>query len=669
MHKNLKDDQVFITIIDKIKNLKEPTYQKVQKILQKNPLSSNKVAKKSEVLSYFNKIVQSGNHNYSIEQVKNIRSLIQMKNVRTISGVTPVTVLTKPFVCPGKCIFCPSDVMMPKSYISSEPGAQRAYSNKFDPYLQTYNRLCAYALTGHNTNKIELIILGGTWSVYPKEYQIWYIKRCFDAMNDFDNDNFKPRDPNVENVKMPFDEKAQNIDPKKISYNQQILKKNKYSSCETATYNQLFEAQKINETAKSRCVGLVVETRPEYITDFELVHFRKLGATKVQIGIQTLDEEVLSLNKRGHTVKQTANAILLLRKYGFKIHGHWMANLYGSSVENDIVDYQKMFDVKFSPDELKIYPCSLIETAELMNYYDKGLWKPYSEDELSDVLVSVFKNTPRYCRLTRVIRDIPSQEIVVGNKKTNFRQIVESKIKEIGFSPVEIRFREVKAKQVSLQDLSLNIYKYLTVGFTEYFIEYITKQDEIAGFLRLSLPNYKELSELGVGLGLGHSKLQVGSKELTIESKEMLVESNEFQKELQNNGVQNANFKDYQFEDSQTLNYMDLQTKNTKNQNSMALMFEDSQIPNYMDLQVEDSQTRSAMIREIHVYGQSIEIGNKEEGAPQHLGLGKKLIEEAEKISKQNGFTFLQVISSIGTREYYRKRGFKDGYLYQVLDI
>jgi elongator complex protein 3 len=565
MTRNNKD--IFKKILQEILTLAVPSVPNVQKVLHKNPLVEGVIAKKSILIEAFNTMLEAKEWDLAVEEIKKIRLAIQMKNTRTISGVTPVTVLTKPFPCPGKCIFCPSDVRMPKSYVSSEPGAQRAEHNKFDPYFQTYNRLCAYGSIGHPTDKVELIILGGTWSFYPKDYQIWFIKRCFDAMNDFNSDDFAMKDPS--NAMPYLDE---NIMLGKDRYNKVVSKNQRQVITEKATWEDLFESHRINENAYTRCVGLVVETRPEYVTEEEMIHIRKLGATKVQIGIQSLDDNVLELNKRGHLVEDTKRAFALLRKYGFKIHGHWMANLYGSTPDKDIEDYKKVFNKEFCPDELKIYPCSLVETAELMDYYHKGLWHPYTDEELSKVLVEVFRNTPRYCRLTRVIRDIPSHEIVVGNKKTNFRQIVEEEVKKQGIHPVEIRAREIRGKTVNLEDLHLSQYEYETTTSKELFIEYVTNEDELAGFLRLSL--------------------------------------------------------------------------------------------------LKDS--KHSMIREIHVYGQSIQIGGKEEGKAQHIGLGKNLIELAKNISKENKYEEMYVISSIGTREYYRKRGFdafdKD-MLYQVMPL
>jgi elongator complex protein 3 len=351
---------------------------------------------------------------------------------------------------------------------------------------------------------------------------------------------------------------------------------------ELATWEELETEQKINETALSRCVGLVIETRPDNISEEEVLRVRRLGATKTQIGFQSLNDEVLDLNKRGHDVAATIRAIKLLRSAGFKIHGHWMANLYGSTPEMDIQDYQKLFTPDFQPDELKVYPCSLIETAELFDYYKKGLWHPFTEKELLNVLVHSLTYTPRYTRLTRVIRDIPSQDIVVGNKKTNFRQLVENEIAEKKLPIKEIRAREIRQEKVSIEDLSFKVTKYKAKNASgdvdEYFLEYVTNEDKICGFLRLSIP--KNPSE------------------------------------------------------------------------------------NFID-ELRDA----AIIREVHVYGQAQNIGAKSAKNPQHIGLGRKLMQHAFDIAKENNFKKISVISAIGTREYYRKNGFTDGQLYQHKNI
>ena len=355
----------------------EKSHKQVEKIIRKSPSVEKKLFSKSQIITAFNELKDQ--INLPEKELNNFSLNVKMKDIRTISGVTPVTVLTKPFPCPGKCIFCPNDTRMPKSYIVDEPGAQRALANKFDPYAQTINRLIALNNIGHNVSKAEIIVLGGTWSSYPKTYQIWFIKRCFDALNDFSNT--KNKDFIQTNEEQPFiEEKVEELKGENLSdtktYNRAIAKALNISKQlkEAATWEELFEAHKINETANVRCVGLSIETRPDEINEKEVLNIRKLGATKVQLGVQSLNNKVLKLNKRGHDVKQTAKAFSLLRQAGFKIQIHYMPNLYGSSVEKDIKDFKKLFsNLYFKPDEIKLYPCSLIGSAELMKYYKKGL--------------------------------------------------------------------------------------------------------------------------------------------------------------------------------------------------------------------------------------------------------------------------------------------------------
>ena len=532
---------------------------------------------------------------------------LRMKPVRTSSGVTPVTVLTKPFPCPGECIFCPNDIRMPKSYLSDEPGAQRAEQNSFDPYLQTMSRLTAYYNTGHPTDKIELIILGGTWSFYPETYQIWFVKRTFDALHDFGvgvnrsaevaallrtGSQLSP-ERNTTTVKIAGEGLA---DASTQNYNQvvqtvyreemrrsrdldeHVANANDRSPIdEYATWDELEAAHRFNENAPCRCVGLVIETRPDHISVEEVLRVRRLGCTKVQIGFQSLNDEVLRLNRRGHTVAATRRAVKLLRQAGFKIHAHWMPNLYGSSPQADIDDYATLFaDPDFRPDELKIYPCSLIESAELMQNYRDGSWQPYTHDQLLAVLTECFRLTPEYCRLTRVIRDIPGTDIVDGNRSTNFRQIVENELTEHGERSRDIRAREVRFQNITPDDLHLDEMRYSANGGEEVFLQFITAERDIAGFLRLSLPSGAPIS----------AELEA-----------------------------------------------------------------------------------AAMIREVHVYGQSVEIGDSADGRAQHAGLGTHLIERAVEIAREGGYQRLAVISAVGTRGYYRKRGFSDGTLYQTMKL
>ncbi len=466
---------------------------------------------------------------------------IRMKPVRTLSGVTPVTVLTGPQPCPGACIFCPDEIDMPKSYLREEPGAQRAVQNRFDPYRQVFSRLLAYWNIGHPTDKVEMIVLGGTWSAYPAGYQRWFIKRIFDALNAFD-----PREAPTSAPETPV------------------------------SWEALAAAQRANESAEARCVGLVVETRPDCVTPEEVRRLRRLGCTKVQIGFQSLDDEVLVKNRRGHDVAATREAVRLLRGAGFKVQAHWMANLYGSSPAQDVADFARMFeDPDFRPDELKIYPCALLEDTELMALYRRGAWRPYTDAELQEVLVECLARVPPYCRVTRMMRDIPSQYIVDGSTTSNFREVVERTLRAEGIAIDEIRAREVRGAPVDFAALRLDEMRYATSVGDEVFLQFVTGAQKIAGFLRLSLPREPSvMDELGT----------------------------------------------------------------------------------------------DAVIREVHVYGQAVELGDAGEGV-QHLGLGTRLIERAKQIAAACGSRRLHVISAVGTRAYYRKLGFHDGNLYQYIDV
>lgn len=428
---------------------------------------------------------------------------VRRRPVRSQSGVTPLTVLTKPFPCPGKCVYCPNDLRMPKSYLSDEPGAQRASNNHFDPYLQTWNRLAAFRATGHSTEKIELIVLGGTWSFYPEPYQVWFAKRCFDAMNDFGSevDGRAGAEEGAASFD-DFDDTALAGVRDGPKYNQTVVGflrdqgREGAIDVESATWDALAESQGRNEDAVCRNVGFSIETRPDYVTEAEVLRIRRLGCTKVQLGIQSLSDPVLDAIKRGHSVEDTRRAMALLRRAGFKIHAHWMPNLLGSTPADDCTDYDHLFnDRDFRPDELKIYPCSLIETAELMRSYQDGSWRPYEHEELLDVLTHALAQTPRYCRLTRVIRDISSDDIVVGNKLTNFRELAERALTARGGKTEEIRAREIRGHEFDTAALEVRATPYESGVGGEVFLELVTPEDRIVGFLRLALPSEKSFCD------------------------------------------------------------------------------------------------------------------------------------------------------------------------------
>jgi len=500
------------------------TQRQLTRILRRHPLPDGNLLSKSQILRGYTQLCAREGSSPDPALMQRLR----VKPTRTISGVAPVTVLTEPFPCPGECIFCPEVERVPKSYLPDEPGAMRAAAHEFDPYAQTYSRITAMAGLGHNVDKIELLILGGTWSCYPEAYQEWFVRRCLDAMNE---------------VEAPT----------------------------------LEEAQRLNESAPHRNVGMVMETRPDCITPAEVRRLRWLGATKVQVGIQSLDDDILALNRRGHTVADTRRAMGLMRLAGFKIVVHWMPNLLGATPNHDLADFQRLWnDPALRPDELKIYPTALLPGTELHDLWKKGEYEPYDEETLVVLLAQCKTLIPPYCRVNRLMRDIPSPNIVAGVTKTNLRQIVRRRMAQEGLACRCIRCREVRGQDIDPETLRLERLDYETDVTHECFLSYATPDDRLAGFLRLSLPQAE---------------------------------------------------------------------------------------PTIAEL------AGCAMIREVHVYGPALELGDRRTGRAQHAGLGTGLIDEARRIARQEGFRRLAVIAAIGTRPYYRERGFEQGDLYLISEL
>jgi len=491
--------------------------------LRRNPLpNGDGFLNKATLVAVYRDLVNEG----FWEEDPALMNKIRLKPTRTLSGVTTVTVLTKPYPCPGKCIFCPTDVRMPKSYLPDEPGAMRALYHQFDPFEQVEARIQALYDVGHPTEKIELLVLGGTWSAYRKDYQEWFLKRCFDAMNGVESET-------------------------------------------------LSEAQTINETAPHRNVGLVVETRPDHVDTAEIAWMRQLGGTTVQIGAQSLDDRILELNKRGHTGAELRDALALLRAAGFKVVLHWMPNLLGANLESDREDFGRLWQ-GLAPDELKIYPTQLLANADLYQYWERGEYTPYETDELVTLIADIKTTIPRYCRVNRVIRDIPSTNVVEGNRRTSLRQDVQIELKRRGQHCECVRCREVRGQKIEAAQLVLDDLVYQADYADEHFLSYVTPDDKLAGFIRLSLPS-----------------------------------------------------------------------------------------PEAPPTDIADLDG-AAIIREVHVYGQSLGVGQESLGAAQHIGLGTKLLDQAAMIAAEKGFQRLAVISAIGTRKYYLERGFERGQLYLI---
>ena len=402
---------------------------------------------KSALVAAYYQMVKSGEW----EADEALLAAIRLKPVRTLSGVTTVTVLTKPYPCPGKCIFCPDDIRMPKSYLPDEPGAMRAVEHDFDPFAQVTSRLAALTSVGHPTDKIELLILGGTFSSYRRDYQAWFVQRCFEAMNA----------PHSSPHSAPENERTEG--------------------------GELQAMHLLNESTPHRNVGLSVETRPDEITPDELAWFRSLGVTKIQMGAQSLDDRILALNERGHTVADLHRAVALLRAGGFKIVLHWMPNLLGATPGSDREDFPRLWS-GLCPDEIKIYPTQLLENSPLHAIWQRGEYHPYTTGELVSLIADVKPSIPRYCRVNRIIRDIPSTHVVAGNRRTSLRQDVHAELKQRGSRCDCIRCREVRGGLVDASALRLDDLVYHPDGAEEHFLSFVTLEDKIAGFLRLSLP-------------------------------------------------------------------------------------------------------------------------------------------------------------------------------------
>ncbi len=446
--------------------------------------------------------------------------------VRTLSGVAIVSVLMKPHPCPGDCLFCPTDSTVPKSYSPNEPAVMRALLCDFDPYKQVTARIASLQKTGHDTSKCELIIIGATFSGYPKIYQNWFIKRCFDGFNG-------------------------------------------------RNYSTLGKSQKANEKAKNRCIGMSVENRPDTIDETEIKRLRELGVTRIELGVQHTSNKVLDKNNRQHTIKQTIEATKLLKNSGFKINYHMMPGLYGSDDRQDLAMFKELFsNPDFQPDMLKIYPCVVTRNSKLYKLWQQKKYKAPTEKRLLNLITKIKAEIPPYGRIVRLIRDIPAHEIAAGSKMTNMRQILQQKKVKC----LCIRCREAKEEPAKLSDIKLVKQKYKASDSLEYFLSFDSTKGKLGGHMGPPLHGQKLFAFLRLRLP------------------------------------------------DQTF------------------------IPELKD---------AALIREVHTYGKVVPVGAKKRKASQHLGLGRKLMTEAEKIARQAGYNKMAVISGIGVRGYYRKLGYR----------
>lgn len=445
-----------------------------------------------------------------------IKTLIK-KVSRTISGVTPVAVMAKPFPCPGNCVYCPSSAYAPKSYTAESPAVLRGRKCNFDARKQVEYRLNTLTEMGHALDKIELIIMGGTFLAYPLDYQYQFIKDCYDGLNGVSSADMK-------------------------------------------------EAQKLNETAKHRCVGLCIETRPDFCQDEEIKRMLEFGTTRVELGVQTLDDEIHRLTKRGHGVAEVISATKLLRDYGFKVYYHWMPGLPSSTPEHDMELSRKLFDDEYyRPDGLKLYPTLVVTGSELENWYHDNRYQPYEDEQMIDLLANIKSLLPKYVRVPRLMRDIPSKFIIAGCSDLALRETVKSRMRELNLRCQCTRCREYGHRLRDgwlVGEPRLTRLDYDASQGKEIFLSYEDENETLFGLLRL----------------------RVSPK---------LHNDNE------------------------------------------------------------------ALVRELHIFGAEVPLGEKKEQAAQHQGLGKELLLEAERITAEEFHVKkLAILSGVGVRDYYRSLGY-----------
>ena len=518
------------------------------------------------ILGVYKKLVKDK----KVVQNRALEQLCMKAGIRSTSGIAVITSLVKPYACPGKCVYCPTEVRMPKSYIASEPAAARSLKLDFNPYLLMQKRIEMLEKNGHPVDKIEYITKGGTWNAYTLKYQYWYIMESFNACNNLTRRKEIPPTKELYWEKRPLEELTQRIE----------------------------KEQRYNEYAKHRIIGITLETRPDCITPKTLYHMRKQGCTRIELGLQAPDDAILSLIKRGHSVDEFRKAMYMLRCAGFKVDLHFMPDLPGTTPEHDVTMYKSLFsDPALCPDMVKIYPNTVIESAELYAWFKEGRYKSYGEKALFAALLAMKKATPRYCRISRLIRDIPSNEIRDGNSITNLRESLTKELHNTNARCVCLRCREISRQQDNIPKNTipqLFVDTYSTVGGTEYFITLEDpKRIAVYGFLRLRIPH------------------NIGKKE-----KEQHV------------WLSKAHCKDV--------------------------------------VQIIPEISHCAFIRELHVYGQLVKIGEKRQQASQHKGFGKKLMKVAEEIIQKAGIQKSAVISGVGVRGYYRKLGYRKVGTYMI---
>lgn len=416
------------------------------------------------------------------EERQKVLELLQLKPVRTISGVAVISAMTSPAPCPhGLCVPCPggpgSKFHSPQSYMGAEPAARRAIENDFDPYMQVFSRLQQLSQIGHPIEKAELIVMGGTFTSRTLCYQEWFVKRAIEAMNDF----------------YGFDE-PNNINPFLTGSSNTDWRKGK-------SYCSLEDVQSANENARIRNVGITIETRPDWTEKEHIDTILNLGATKVEIGVQSTYDFILAGIQRGHTVAESANANMRLRDSGLKVGFHMMPGLPGATAESDFRMFMRLFeDERFKPDYLKIYPTLVTEGTKLHGMWELGNYAPLEVLDAVELLAKIKSILPKWVRLQRIQRDIPAYQVLAGIRKSNIRQLAKERLHEMGGKCNCIRCREVGHRMlegIEPENIELTVEEYTACGGKEHFISFEDiEKDILIGFIRLRFPCAPHRSEL-----------------------------------------------------------------------------------------------------------------------------------------------------------------------------
>lgn len=563
-------EEMFSELIETLKegNIKNSTDLNKLKINLAKKYSSKTIIKNGEIISFAKD-----------EDREKIIKILNIKPIRELSGVTVVALFAKPHSCPhGKCMYCPGGPGSPfgdtpQSYTGKEPAAMRAIRNNYDPYLQIFNRLEHYVVNGHKPDKIELIFMGGTFPSLDKEYRDEFVTFVYKAINDFSDlfvflDDKGGKQIDYDKFNEIFETKGEfKSQDRMIRIHEKLLEfKNK-------NVISLDEEIKKNETSLIRSIGLTVETKPDWAMEKHCRDMLRYGCTRLEVGVQTLDENCLKKTNRGHTLEDTKKSFQIMKDMCFKINAHMMLGLPASNLD---IDKQSLIDLfanpAYRPDMLKIYPCLVVRGTPLFNMWEKGLFKPVDTKDAAKIIAEIYKDIPRYVRVMRVQRDIPTTVVNEGIQNSNLRQYVDSQMKKNGVESKDIRAREIGLRNLEgrkTTEFGIKVEEFESSGGKDYFIDVVDSEDTMIGFIRLRFPSMYGL-------------------------KEEIVDG-------------------------------------------------------------------TALIRELHIYGQTVGVGEEENEIVkrvQHKGWGRKLLAKAEEIAIENGYSKMAIISGVGVREYYRKFGY-----------